>query len=335
MAIRTSSRTEIDRLLGDLASDRQARREAAIARLTVIGARAVERVRALAEDPGAASEARASAFRTLEGIGDPRALGPALGALLDPEESVAIAAIGVARAFLKTPRGMTAVDRLTDIATDKQAAVPRRLAALDALRSLEPTTFEPLVAALRADSSVEIAKAVNKTRPQPHAASYVVEVVEGRLEPEVGSLKRALGRLPAGFSLPLLQRLIERLRDCERRERSAARAEWTAARASAHAALARGGSRLALYDLRETLESAAAPLPVEFLTALAAIGDQSCLAAIATAYARTSGEPRDWWHRHLVDAFRTIVARERVTRRHQAARKIKARWPEAFEALWP
>ena len=56
--------------------------------------------------------------------------------------------------------------------------------------------------------------------------------------------------------------------------------EWTTARAAAHVALAQRGSRLALYDLRESLERAA-PLPVEFLTALSLIGDASCLEPIA------------------------------------------------------
>ena len=103
----------------------------------------------------------------------------------------------------------------------------------------------------------------------------------------------------------------------------AVRAEWTAARGAAHAALARHGSRLALYDLREALESADQLLPVEFLTALGAVGDASCLASIAAAYARTGGTPTDWWHRHLVDAFRAIVSREQITKRHATAKKVK------------
>lgn len=337
MAIRTSSVAEIDRLLVDLASDRHAKREAAVARLTVIGTRAVERIRALAEDPGESADARAAAFRTLEAIGDPRAIEPALRAVFDVEESVAIAAIGVARVFLRTPRGEAMLDRLTEIATDQHRAVRRRLAAIDALRTLEPSTLEPLVAALRSDPASEIVAAAEGAEgPKPNAAAnYVTDATEGRIEADAAALRRALGRLPAGFSLPTLQRLIDRLRDREAREPSTARAEWTAARAAAHAALARDGSRLALYDLRETLESAVMALPVEFLTALTAVGDLSCLAAVASAYAHAGGDPRDWWHRHLVDAFRAIVSRERVTRRHPTAKKIRSRWPEAFQALWP
>ena len=342
MAIRASSSAEINRLLIDLASDRPTKREAAVARLAVIGSRAVARVRSLAEELTAPPEARAAAFRTLEAIADPQGLEPALRAVFDEEDAVAVAAIGVARRFLKTPRGVAVVDRLTAIATDKQRAVRRRLAALEALRTaLEPSTLEPLVSALRSDPMAEVANLMGGKRVRPAsieaAVAHVTEAAAGRLGMDAAVLRRALGRLPADFSLALLQRVVDRIRERESRDASspAVRAEWTAARGAAHAALARHGSRLALYDLREALESADQLLPVEFLTALSAVGDASCLASIAAAYARTGGTPTDWWHRHLVDAFRAIVSREHITKRHATASKVKARWPNAFAALWP
>jgi len=342
VAIRASSAAEINRLLIDLASDRPTKREAAVARLAVIGSRAVARVRNLAEELTAPPEARAAAFRTLEAIADPQGLEPALRAVFDEDDAVAVAAIGVARRFLKTPKGVAVVDRLTAIATDKQRAVRRRLAALEALRTaLEPSTLEPLVSALRSDPTAEVANLVGGKRVRPAsleaAAAHVTEAAAGRLGTDAEVLRRALGRLPADFSLALLQRVVDRIRERESRDASspAVRAEWTAARGAAHAALARHGSRLALYDLREALESADQLLPVEFLTALSAVGDASCLASIAAAYARKGGTPTDWWHRHLVDAFRAIVSREHITKRHATARKVKARWPDAFAALWP
>ena len=80
-----------------------------------------------------------------------------------------------------------------------------------------------------------------------------------------------------------------------------------------------------MYDLRESIESAKAPLPVEFLAALSLVGDASCLEAIAGAHA---GAGDAWWRDHLADAFRAIVARERLTRRQAAiAKKIEKRWP--------
>ena len=54
--------------------------------------------------------------------------------------------------------------------------------------------------------------------------------------------------------------------------------------------------------MREALETATEPLPVEFLTALTVVGDVSCLEAIAAAFDR-AGAPagaEDWWHRHLL-----------------------------------
>ena len=85
--------------------------------------------------------------------------------------------------------------------------------------------------------------------------------------------------------LPLLQQLIERVRFREGAESGPVRAEWLALRAPRTGALADRGSRLALYDLRESLESAREPLPVDFLGAAAAIGDVTCLEPLAAAYA--------------------------------------------------
>jgi hypothetical protein len=73
---------------------------------------------------------------------------------------------------------------------------------------------------------------------------------------------------------------------------------------------------------------------VEFLAAISAIGDLSCLEPIAAAYARWSASghaERDWWRRHLVDAFRAIVSRERLTRRHAVMKKIAKRWPDLLK----
>ena len=109
------------------------------------------------------------------------------------------------------------------------------------------------------------------------------------------------------------------------------RAAWTNVRAAAHAAVADRGSRIALYDLRESLETAKTPLPVEFLKALALVGDASCLEAIAAAHAATGDA---WWRGHLANTFQEIVTRERLTRGHAALRRVKKRWPGAVEELW-
>src|SRR6266508_1279944 len=84
VAIRASSTKQIDALVADLASADTVKREAAIARLTVLGARAVERIAALSTS-SAASATRTAAFRALEGIADPRAFEPALQSIGDAE----------------------------------------------------------------------------------------------------------------------------------------------------------------------------------------------------------------------------------------------------------
>ena len=108
------------------------------------------------------------------------------------------------------------------------------------------------------------------------------------------------------------------------------REQWRTTRAAAHVALANRGSRLALYDLRESLGAAKAPLPVEFLTALSLIGDASCVEAVANAHAKAKDA---WWRRHLAQAFREIVARERLTKRHAALKRAEKRFPGMLDAM--
>jgi HEAT repeat protein len=152
--IKASSARTIDTLADDLSSASDVVREAAVARLTVIGGRAVERLITLSQSDSASS-ARLGAFRALEAIGDPRALAPALAAVDDADTNVAIAAIGVARRFLKGGSGAKAVDRLTAAALDRTRADDVRAAALRALRGLDASTLKPLLTSLADDPVVE------------------------------------------------------------------------------------------------------------------------------------------------------------------------------------
>jgi hypothetical protein len=90
---------------------------------------------------------------------------------------------------------------------------------------------------------------------------------------------------------------------------------------------------VALYDLRETLAEAEEPLPVGFVAAVEAIGDQSCLEAVARAWSKARPHADAWWRRHLAEAFRAIVKRERLTRRSATLRRTLARWPQAATLL--
>jgi HEAT repeat protein len=333
VAIRASFSKQIDALIADVRDGTVVTREAAVARLTIIGARGVERLVELAESPADAT-ARAAAFRTLEAIGDPRALGPALRVLVNGsnDAAVAIAAAGVARVFVRGARGASAVDRLTEVALDRARPEPVRIAALRAMRELEHSTLAPLFKSLVDDPSPAV-RAEAEAGPTPkHGAAAdpldtLARAAQAGLPNDPDALRHAIVRAGDAVALSLLLRIVERLREREALEPPARRPSWTTTRAAAHVALANRGSRLALYDLRESIEAATAPLPVEFLTALSTIGDASCLEAIGSAHAR-SGDA--WWRAHLADAFRTIVVRERITRRHAVMKKIEKRWPEVL-----
>jgi HEAT repeat protein len=333
MAIKASSSKQIDTLITDLSATSAVVREAAIARLTVTGTRAVERVAALAGSSSSGT-ARAAAFRTLEAIGDPRALEPALHAVADADPDVAVAAIAVARLFVRSARGAAVVDRLTAATLDHRQREAVRMAALRALRDLDAATVAPVLASLANDPSEVIrAAVVGPTTDRTHAPLDVLaRAADGDLPEEPDVLRQAIVRIGNSAPLPRLLKVIERVRE---REGAASPArlvsDWAMVRAAAHVALAERGSRIAVYDLRESFERARAPLAVEFLTALSLIGDASCLKAIAEAH-RVAQD--SWWRQHLADAFRAIVTREKLTRRHAVIKKIEKKWKDDLDELW-
>jgi len=126
---------------------------------------------------------------------------------------------------------------------------------------------------------------------------------------------------------------VDRIRMREQQEPDArVREEWRAVRGAAHQALAARNSRLALYDLRDSL-LAAERLPVAFLAAIEDVGDATCLETLAAAYDESSRSGDTWWREHLATAFRAIVQREGLTRRHAALKRVLARWPAATSEL--
>jgi hypothetical protein len=330
VAIRASASPQIGALIADLAASRAVVRETAVARLTLLGARAVERL--IAAAAAGAPEARAAAWRTLEAIGDRRALDPALAALTDEAGVVAAAAAGVARVHLRGPHGARAIDQLATVLLDRARHEPVRLAALRALRELPAATIAPILAALAGDPNAAIrTEAGLSPRSAPQAAedpaAEVARAAGGALPDDPAALRHALNL--AGGTVPLasLQKVVDRVREREGAEPAAARDQWRLARAAAHTALAHRGSRIALYDLRESIAAAKGPLPVEFLAAVARLGDASCVEAIAAAHARA----RDAWSRHhLADAFYAIVQREKLTSRHAVMKRVAKHWPNGL-----
>ena len=327
MPIRKSSAASIDALAADLMSDSPVTREAAIARLTVIGPRAVESLVAIVGQPAKGPTARIAALRALEALGDTRALEPALQATQDADAAVAAGAVALARVFMEGRRASVVLDRLTAIALDRSKAEVVRLAAVAAIGDLKPATLKPLWEALARDPVPAIRARVGVGTPAPggetSAAEQLAEVASTGLPDDPEALRKLLNAGGSTAPLPALHRIVERLGEREKASPAASRSLWMRARGVAHVALAKRASRLGIYDLRESIERASAPLPVEFLTALALAGDASCLEAIAAAHGHATD---DWWRRHLSDAFRAIVAREGLSRRHAVVKKIEKRW---------
>jgi hypothetical protein len=321
----------VETLLQDLSSDDASVRESAVARLAVIGSRAVGRLQELLNAPATHTPlARTAALRALEAIGNQQSLDVAARALDDTDARVAVAAVGVLRAFVRSAQGARAIEALMGVAVDRRRADAIRLAALDALRLLDAASLKPLFTLLRDDPSEALRMAVRGTsRPRLAGGGLLKAAAEGKVVDDPAEIHRAI--VDAGDSVPLsmLRDVIERLRERETADPASAR-EWMVARAAAHSVLAHRGSRIAFYDLRETLQASSGPLPVEFLNALGLLGDASCLEAIAAAHARASGE--SWWRQQLSDAFRAIVARERITRRNPLMKKIEKRWGDGIGA---
>jgi HEAT repeat protein len=339
VVIRRSSAGEIQTLLADLSADDNVRREAASARLAVIGVRAVSGlVNLLQRAPTART--RVAVLQALEPTQDPRALDAALACLGDTDTSVAVQAVQVIRRHLGSADGPRAIDRLAAIVVDPAQIQPLRLAALDALADMPARTVQPIWRRLTDDADPIVARrvrvALGLDQPEPDPFTVLDAAATGTMPEDPRALRAAIASAGGSVPLPTLHRLLEALRKSEQEgDMSSGATDWRGARAALHQVLADRGSRVALYDARETLERATAPLPVEFVTALATVGDRTCLDAIAAAHSRVprSSGTRDWWHANLATAFRAIVEREKLTERHAALKRVRSKWPAAARAL--
>ncbi len=335
--IRQSSAKAIADLIADLGASRGATRDAAIARLTVIGARAVARVLSVAEDPKQTPLARVSAIHALGQIGDDRAVPPLVRAIGDAEPEVALAAIAAAAPFLESADGARVLDVLIATALDRQRPTGHRVAAIQAVKRLRSAAVAKALRLLNADPDPAVATASGATplRIDTTAPSAIDTPALNRLPDEPARLRRTLVQEGATAPITVLGSLIESIRVKEAATSGPRRGEWTALRAAVHLMLAQRGSRLALHDARDTVALATTPVAVEFLATLKTIGDASCLEAVAAAFdaAAAKTRPDALWLRHLSETFQAIVVREHVTRRHASLKRIEKRWPQAAARL--
>ena len=310
MPIKPSPGAEIRDLVAALDAEDAVTRESAVARLRLLAPRGVDAL--LRAYTSASPEARVGILRTLESAASPRILPVAREALTAGGADAHLAAIALLRALTVSGHpdaSRDALDALVAVALDDSRTAGVREAARDAA-GLPPLTGTP------------------------HREDDVwTAALAGQLPASPDALKRAVNARRDTARLTDLQRLVDCVRARERKEDDLARREqWRVVRGAVHQALAARNSRLALYDLRDSLLEPER-LPVAFLAAIEDIGDASCVETLAAAYDASSRSGDMWWREHLASAFRAIVQREGLTRRHAAIKRALARWPSATTEL--
>ena len=308
-----SADSEVRSLIAALSAEESARREAAIARLIIIGGRAVARL-ATAYDSATERRTQLAILRVLEASGDVRAMAIARRGLAAGGD-LAVAAVGVLRELLTAGAGSThaeALDLLLALSTDVSVERRVRAAAAQAL----------------GQAPDDIRQVVGQALPPGASEDDALweAAAEGRLPDNPADLRESMATRAATAPLPVLRRLIEAVRDRERAKGSAPeQREWQAVRGALHQALALRGSRIALYDLRESVGATTDPLPPSFLAALTAVGDDSCLEPLAAAF--THAPPDSRWRHQLAETFHAVVRRERLTKKHSAVRRALSKAP--------
>jgi hypothetical protein len=335
--IKPSAGADVKALVDAVVGTDEVMRESAIARLAIIGSRATERL--IAAYAGAQDrDVKVAVLRAMESVADRRAAMLAAAALHEGGD-VALGAAAVLRSLLPsshTPTATAALDALVSAALDRSAEHRLRLAAFEALHDVPGGVRDRVAAALGREGDPALQSGV-AAAPRTAAAAEALwsDILAGRLPDEPAALRDALQTRTASAPLTVLQKLIEEIRAKEPTVGTAARrTEWRALRGTLHQALALRGSRLALYDVRETIADAGEPLPASFLAAVHVVGDASCLEPLAAAYSHA--KDRDtWWRHQLAAAFQAIVRRERITKRHAVMKRIQTRWPAAAAAMTP
>jgi hypothetical protein len=239
------------------------------------------------------------------------------------------------RAFLGSPDSSLAteaLDALVATALDASAERALRMIAFDALQDTAQDVRARVADALKRESPDAFQMRFQGAEERMAADALWNDALGGSLPGSPRILRDLVAARAHSTPLASLQKLVDKLRATESNATAEAREEWQAVRGAVHQALAIRGSRVALYDLRESIAEASGRIPVSFLAALHLVGDASCLEALALAYSRAPAD-EDWSRYQLASAFRAIVKREKVTRRHVVLKRIARRWPETVSEL--
>jgi hypothetical protein len=330
VVIKRSTSAEVGRLIETLLATDRVARETAAARLAIVGPRALERLSATLQGLGEETQLVA-VLDVLERIGDARSAAVVEPLLQDRRESVVTGAIAVVRRALQADDAALAAqatDALVKLTTDRARSTAIRRAAGLALEDLP----DDVIAPLRRSGAIPVSVAPEASLDSAAGSASMAWLsawAEGGTSGQPSDIRHALNAVAEEAPLPLLHHVILRLRAIEAGDASQAM-EWRTIRGLVHQMLAGRDSRVALYDLRETLEGDPRHLTVTMLAALSAIGDASCLETVARAWSHAH-EP--WLKDHLHDVFRSIVGREGVTRRHPAWKRVAAGHPQLTGGL--
>ena len=224
MVIKASASAEIRTLVEALDADDEVHREAAIARLGIIGARAVDRL----TDAYANTTTRATRLailRALEGIGDHRSA-PLARQALGEGGDVAVAATGILRALLSSTNSTVAaaaLDTLVATTLDRHHERRLRLAAFDALQELPDDVRTRVAAALHGDpggglndvAGVITTAGSDAARRRDHEAVWK-DALEGRLPDAPDELRAVVAARGTTAPLNTLRTLVDAVRSRER-----------------------------------------------------------------------------------------------------------------------
>jgi HEAT repeat protein len=329
MPIVPSKGNEIKALIAALADRRANRREAALAKLTLLGERSLPHALEALRSPSPL--VRFGALAILEGIGTNRVLPHALLLLTDADERVAVRAAQLAGAHAD-PRAAKALGNALRL---RRPDVPR--AAAEALVRLHDQGFvealEPLLDVLfdeEADDEIRLV-ALGAVARLPVAESEPLLKRLGkagsRRLSRAAAVVRGTDRPDDATTIPALHREIERLSAAGSSRMDPAAA--AAAKADVHLALARLDSRIALYDLREMLEARPLRSAGALLQAAGLIGDKSLVATLARLVAEEPGLIGP-----CAEAFGAIVRRGDLRRASPSMRRVKAEHQPALARLW-
>ena len=246
---------EIEQLIGRLRSADANERDAAVARLRVIGSRALSRLTALVTSSQEPAHVRVSALRALDGAGAGRSRAVALIATADDDENVAAAAIAVLAGSIGDVDVLDAVTALALDPNQTRRRAPRgnrcRLTTASRRGPAAPATGGE-----RNDGRQRARRSTGGTRLARHADGGAPLSAARLRAPRTGSGASGFVRQAPG------------------------RTGWSR----------RGGADRAARPPREPVSPSMicvnpsmprAPLPLDFLTAMAALGDADSLEPLA------------------------------------------------------